>query len=742
MKFAYIGTYPPRQCGIGTFTNNLRTSMLNSITEENLHEGFVVAMTHTEEYDGYPDEVKLKIRQEYQRDYLEAAKFINLSGADVCILEHEFGIFGGQNGVYILPLLHRLEVPLIVTLHTILKRPSYNEMAVLQEICKMANRVVVMSNRAVDFLINIYKVPKNKVKLVQHGVPDILFDQMQSKKEYKLEKKKVILTFGLIGRNKGIETVINSLPEVVAKHPDVLYIVLGKTHPNVLKYSGEEYRVFLMKLVKKHELENHVLFLNEFIDEEVLFKYLSACDIYVTPYLNEAQITSGTLSYAVGAGTAVISTRYWHAEELLAEGRGVLFGFGDHDELTSILLNLLDQPDELQHLRKNAYKYGRKITWPIIGNMYADICEKLVKERPKIMKRKEISIDPLLLPEFSLLHLKRLTDDTGIIQHAKFGIPNLKDGYCLDDNARALLTILMVFKQKKDYKALELCPVYLSFIHYMQNKDGNFRNFLSFKRDYLDEQGSEDSFGRTIWALGYLMGNAPNDAYFQSARQIFFDALPNFEKLESIRGIANTVIGICNYLYGSPGDEGMIRILIRMTDKLLEHYKLNESENWKWFESMLAYDNAVLPLSLLHAFRILKKKNIKKAAFESLDFLMEHTFKEGYLSVIGNEQWFRKDSIRSTFAQQPVDVSAMVLMFHQAWILTKEKKFLDHLYTCFMWFLGENDMRMNLYDFETNGCCDGLESYGLNRNQGAESTLAYLIAYLTVLEAFGDFHEN
>ncbi len=742
MKFAYIGTYPPRQCGIGTFTNNLRTSMMNGLYENAANEGFVIAMTNTEEICNYPDEVKLKIRQEYQRDYLEAAKFINLSGADVCVLEHEFGIFGGQNGVYILPLLHRLEVPLIVTFHTVLKKPSYNEKAVLQEISKMAGRIVVMSLKAVDFLVTIYNIPKNKIKFVEHGVPDIIFEQEQSKKDYKIEKKKLILTFGLIGRNKGIETVINALPEVVKKYPDILYVVLGKTHPNVLQFSGEEYRIFLMKLVKKHNLENHVLFLNEFIDQQSLFKYLSACDIYVTPYLNEAQITSGTLSYAIGTGTAVISTPYWHAEELLAEGRGVLFGFGNHDELSNILLNLLDKPEELQKLRKKAFDYGRKITWPIIGKKYVKICEELVKEKPKLFKKKQISIDPLLLPPFSLLHMKRLTDDTGIIQHAKFGIPNLKDGYCLDDNARALLTILMVFKQKKDYKALELCPVYLSFIHYMQNKDGNFRNFLSFKREYLDEEGSDDSFGRTIWALGYLMGNAPNDAYFQSARQIFFDALPNFEKLDSIRGIANTIIGICNYLYGTPGDEGMIRILLRMTDKLLDHYKLNETEDWKWFESLLAYDNAVLPLSLLHAYRVLKKKNIKKAAFESLDFLMVQTFKEGYLSVIGNEQWFIKDGIRSTFAQQPVDVSAMVLMFHQAWILTKEKKYLDHLYTCYMWFLGENDMRMNLYDFETNGCCDGLESYGVNRNQGAESTLSYLVSHLTVLEAFEDFHEN
>ena len=333
MKLAFIGTYPPRECGIGTFTNNLFNSMLvNNESRENEYEGFVVALNDNDLTYEYPEEVKLTIRQEHQEDYLQAVKFINLSGADLCILEHEFGIFGGQNGVYILPLLHRLEVPLIVTLHTILKTPSYNEKAVLQEICKMAHKIVVMSHKAIEFLVSIYNVPEEKIVFIEHGVPDIHFSPEKSKKEFKLENKKVLLTFGFIGRNKGIETVIKALPKVVEKHPDVIYIVLGKTHPNVLRHSGEEYRIFLMRLVKSLQLEKHVVFLNEFIDEQDLFKYLYASDIYITPYLNEAQITSGTLSYAVGVGSAVISTPYWHAAELLAEGRGRLFNFNDSNK--------------------------------------------------------------------------------------------------------------------------------------------------------------------------------------------------------------------------------------------------------------------------------------------------------------------------------------------------------------------------------------------------------------------------
>jgi glycosyltransferase involved in cell wall biosynthesis len=334
MKIAFIGTYPPRECGIGTFTKNLLDSVLQaneSKAYNNTH--YVVALDDNNLEYNYPEEVKLTISQERQVDYLKAAKFINLNGADVCVLQHEFGIFGGQNGVYILPLLHKLEVPLVVTLHTILKTPSYNEKAVLQEICKMAQKVVVMSKKAIDFLENIYEVPHDKIAYIEHGVPDISQSSSAARKEFKLENKKVILTFGFIGRNKGIETVINALPGVVKKHPNVLYIILGKTHPNVLRHSGEEYRIFLMRLVKTSGLENHVLFLNEFIDVQDLFKYLSATDIYITPYLNEAQITSGTLSYAVGVGAAVLSTPYWHAQELLADGRGRLFNFNDTQTL-------------------------------------------------------------------------------------------------------------------------------------------------------------------------------------------------------------------------------------------------------------------------------------------------------------------------------------------------------------------------------------------------------------------------
>lgn len=739
MKLAYIGSYPPRECGIGTFTENLVKSVNNCC---NTSEGIVIALSDHEQDYAYPKEVKLVIHQEEQADYLEAANFINLSGSDVCVLEHEFGIYGGQSGVYILPLLHRLQIPLIVTLHTILETPSYNEKAILKEICKMASKVVVMSRKAVLFLTSIYDLAPEKIEIIEHGVPEIYFDPIKTKKEFKFESKKVLLTFGFIGRNKGIETVIKALPKAIETHPEIVYMVLGKTHPNVLRHSGEEYRTYLQLLVKNLKLSNHVLFLNEFIDEEGLFKYLSACDIYITPYVNEAQITSGTLSYAMGAGCAVISTPYWHAQELLEDGKGKLFDFKNSDQLSDILIDLLDNPSELSDLQNKASQYGATITWPKTGEKYALVAKNILNLPPQAVVKKETIVDPLLLPPFSLAHIKRLTDDTGIIQHAKFGIPNLKEGYCLDDNARALLMVTMAYKQKKEATALEYMPVYLSYIHYMQNEDGSFRNFLSFNRNFLDDVGSEDSFGRTIWALGYLLGNAPNDAYYQTGKMVFFNAVQHFKRLHSIRSIANTMIGISYYLKTNPSDDDMTERLRTLAEILVKHYDDNQSENWHWFEPLLAYDNGMLPLALLHAAQVLNDSRITDVAMITMNFITEHTMIDGYLSVIGNREWYVKDGERSMFAQQPIDALAMVLMYHQAFLLTKDKEYLNQLFISFMWFLGENDLRMSLYDFETKGCCDGFENYGVNRNQGAESTLAYLISHLTVLQAYEQFYQS
>ena len=737
MKIAFIGNYVPRQCGIATFTRDLVDSIINNKKEKNIHtDAFVVAINDHDQTYNYPEIVKYTIKQDYQIDYIRAADFINYSDADICILQHEFGIFGGENGIYILSLIHRLEIPLIVTFHTVLKNPSYTEMAIVQGIRKKAKKIVVMSERAVDFLTKIYNVPRGKIAIIEHGVPDLNFVRSERyKKKFHLEDKKSLLTFGLLSKNKGIETVIKALPKVVERNPEIIYIILGKTHPNVLRVAGEEYRNYLKLLVEKNNLRKYVYFNNNYVSNEELFSYLSSIDIYITPYLNEKQITSGTLSYAVGAGAAVISTPYWHAQELLANGRGRLFDFGDSEGLADILNELLNKPSELLGLRKKAYNYGRKNIWSEIGVQYLELISTAIKSHTKIKIQKEAIIDPLVLPPYFLIHIERLTDYTGIFQHANYIVPNLKEGYCLDDNARALLMVSMTFREKKDPLAILLLQVYLGFIHYMQNEDGTFRNFLSFNREFLDEIGSEDSFGRTIWALGYLIRFAPNEAYFLIAKEMFDLACPNFESLQSIRGIANTIGGIYHYLKHFPDDEEMHKVLKNITNKIINYYKNNKDEEWHWFEPILTYDNGIIPLSLFYVYEITGDKKILKVAKESMKFLEKVVIKNGYLSLIGADNWYKKGEERSQYAQQPIDATAMVLMFNQAYNVTKDENYLKKMFKSFMWFLGDNDLRISLYDFATRGCCDGLESFGVNRNQGAESNIAYKIAHLTVLSA-------
>ncbi|MFC6101550.1 glycosyltransferase family 4 protein [Olivibacter domesticus] len=735
MKIAFIGTYAPRQCGIGSFSQNLFES-IRDLTPSQASENIVIAINDPGNTYAYPPEVKFIIEQEDHDSYLKAADFINNNSIDVCIVQHEYGIFGGQNGVFILTLLHHVAIPVIVTFHTVLKKPSYNESMILKEIVRAAEKVVVMTNKAVEMLRELYEVPAEKIEMIPHGVPDIRYDRTMVRQELGLTGKHVLLTFGFIGRNKGIETAISALPNVVEEYPDTIYIILGKTHPNVVRHAGEEYRLFLHRLVKKLNLEDHVIFLNQYASQNDLFKYLSASDIYLTPYLHEAQITSGTLSYAVGVGSAVVSTPYWHAVELLDGGRGKLFNFNGEQQLSDILMDLLAHPKKLESMRHCAREYGKTITWPKTGGGYYALAKYLAENTPKLVIKKDPALDLNVLPPLRLDHIERLTDSAGIFQHATYGIPNYHEGYCLDDNARALLMMLMAYRRTKSERAIKYIAIYLGYINYAQNADGTFRNFMGFNRNFLDKVSSEDAFGRAIWALGYAMAHSPMDAYYQMARQLFFKAMPQFEKLQSIRSIANTIIGLYYYLQDNPSDEGMIELTRKLATRLHTEYQIHRKDGWHWYESLLAYDNALLPLAMLYAAEISTNKTFEETAFESMAFLASHTLQKGHLSLIGNQNWYRKAEIPSPFAQQPIDAMAMVLLYLQAYVYSGEPRYLSLLYTSFMWFLGENDLRISLYDFETHGCCDGLQADGVNRNQGAESTLAYIISYLAVQHTF------
>ncbi len=741
MKIAYISTYPPRECGIATFNFNLMRAINANFTNRKITDsGFVVALTDSEKIDEYeyPEEVKYVIRQNSQKDYIRAANYINNSTVDACILEHEFGIYGGESGIYILPLLNRIEKPLISILHTVLREPSYVQRIIIRELAEQSSKIIVMSRRAVEFLTTIYDVPVEKIQIIEHGVPDVeapADNPVKSLSQFK--NHRVLLTFGLLSRGKGLETVVKALPRIVEKHPEAMYVVLGNTHPGVIKNSGEEYRDHLKSLANQLGVAKNLSFINQFVEENELVNYLTACDIYVTPYLNEAQITSGTLSYAVGAGAAVVSTPYWHATELLADNRGRLFDFKDSDELADIIIELLDQERILNELKTNAYEYGLGLRWPVIGAEYIKVAQQASQNHDfsdKILRNS--IVDPEILPKFSLTHVIRLTDDTGIVQHAKYGIPNLKEGYCLDDNARALIMALMAYQRNKSREAFELLPVYLSYIHYMQREDGNFRNFLSFNRDYLDEVGSEDSFGRTIWALGHLIDCAASHSYREFALELFHRSVPHFKNLVHLRGMANTLIGISLYLKAIPTDEGMMNELVNLTKPLLAAYEKTRSDDWEWFEDKMTYDNAILPLALLYSAELTGNEKAREIAMTTMGFLDKLTLSGGYLSPVGNEGWYHRGGEFPLYDQQAIETMAMVLMNFQAYELFRKPEYIEKMFLCYKWFLGENSMRAPLYDHETKGCCDGLLPTGINRNQGAESTLAYLISHLTVLKAF------
>ena len=745
MKIAYISTYLPRKCGIATFNDNLEKALHANFQDQSSSEkSFGIAVHDGEDTPAgfYPDHVKVILRENNQQDYIQAANYINTSETQVVVMQHEFGIFGGESGIYILPLLNRLEKPLFTVLHTVLKEPTYTQKLIIQEIAARSAGLVVMSRRGMQYLISVYGVPANKIQYIEHGVPDLeapLNNPLTKVSPFL--NHQVLLTFGLLSPNKGLETVIKALPKIVAQHPDMMYVVLGKTHPGIVKTTGEEYRDQLKRLAVRLGVDNHLTFVDKFVSDEELMNYLTAAHVYVTPYLNEAQITSGTLSYAVGAGAAIVSTPYWHALELLDEKRGCLFRFKDAEGLADTIIDLLNQPEKRNTLKKKAYEYGLHLRWPKIGAHYIRIMQDaIVKEAYTVKKIRQI-VDPERIPAFSLIHACRLTDGTGIVQHAKYGIPNLKEGYCLDDNARALIMALMAYQRNKSHEALELIPVYLSFIHYMQRENGNFGNFLSFKREYLDEIGSEDSFGRTVWALGFLVSCAPNSSYREFAGELFYNSVPHFKHLHHLRGLANTIIGIAYFLKAHPDNEEMLRELKALTTPILEAYEQHRANDWHWFEEKLTYDNAILPLALFHSCEITGSDKVRKIAIESLEFLDALSFKEGFLSPVGNRGWYHRDQEIPVFDQQAIETMAMVLMYLKAYENSHQPSYIEKMFMSYQWFLGENILRVPLYDHETKGCCDGLQETALNRNQGAESTLAYLISNLTVLKALELEHE-
>ena len=734
-RVAFIGNYLPRQCGIATFTTDLCEAIAGEFPGTAC---LALPVNDTEESYAYPSRVRFELTEKDINSYLRAADFLNINNVDLVCLQHEYGIFGGRAGAHILALLRELRMPVVTTLHTVLREPNTEQRAVLEELASLSNRLVVMSARGAEFLHDIYKVPLGKIDLIPHGIPDVPFaDPSFHKDLFGVEGKMVLLSFGLLSTNKGIENVISALPAILAKHPNVVYIVVGATHPHVLQREGESYRNSLEWLAQEKGVEGSVIFYNRFVSLEELIQFISAADIYITPYLTAAQITSGTLAYTVGAGKAVISTPYWYAEEMLAEERGALVPFNDPVAIAEQTIDLLDNDSKRHAMRKRAYLYGREMIWPMVAKRYMESFERARAERRhftppgfavKALDQRAGEHTPLKLD-----HLRHMTDETGMLQHAVFTVPNYREGYATDDNARALL-VSTLLEALGSEEALDLAHRYLAFIWYSYNPEtGRFRNFMDYQRRWLEDAGSDDSHGRVLWALGTVLGRSNTAALQNMAGRAFESALSAIRQTTSPRAWAFALMGIHEYLQRFAGDRRAGKVQEELAGRLLGLYQRNHTDEWRWFESSLTYCNAALPHALILCGESMANAEMRAAGLDALDWLarVQRADSPGHHFVpIGSNGFYPRGGDRARFDQQPVEAQAMVSACLEAFRITDDTRWRKEARRAFEWFLGRNDLQLPIYDPTTGGCRDGLHSDRPNANQGAESTLAFLQALL------------
>ncbi|MGA2327109.1 MAG: glycosyltransferase family 4 protein [Bryobacteraceae bacterium] len=732
-KIAFVGGSSPRICGIATFTSDLLAAVAAEYPQG---QCFSVAVNDIKGGYEYPDVVHFEIEEQDLSSYQRAADFLNISNADIVCVQHEFGIFGGPAGSHVLALVRDLRMPVVTTLHTLLREPKADQRRVMQELIARSTRLVVMAEHGRQMLQQVYQAPPAKIDLIPHGIPDIPFvDPNYFKDQFGVEGRVVLLTFGLLSPNKGIEHVLNALPHILAEFPDVVYIVLGATHPNELRGQGEAYRVSLEILAKKNKVEKNVIFYNRFVELENLKEFIGAADLYITPYLNEAQITSGTLAYTFGAGKAVVSTPYWHAAELLAEERGVLVPFGDAQAIAREVIGLLRDETRRHAMRKNAYKLGREMVWSNVARLYMRSFE-LSRVQGAVVSRKYFAAKtldqkPRELPKLKLDHLARMTDSTGIFQHAILSVPNFSEGYSTDDNARAfILTLLLDELEEEPGRVRTLATTYAAFLHHAFNlKTKRFHNHLSFDRRWLDEQGSEDCHGRALWALGVGVGRSPYQSFRIMAGQLFALALPAVTEFSSPRAWAFSLIGIQEYLRRLTGDSLVHQIREALTARFMELFEKTRQPDWPWFEEELTYDNAKLPHALILSGGATGQPAVSERGLQVLRWLAQvQTSEAGHLRPIGSNGPYRRGGTRPNFDQQPIEAQAMVSACLEAYRATSDSWWYEQAQRAFDWFIGWNDLGLELYYPETGGCCDGLHVDRVNRNQGAESTLAFLLS--------------
>jgi len=740
-RIAVIGNYLPRHCGIATFTTDLCEAIAAEYGTARL---LALPVNDTEEGYDYPARVRWSLAQDDVASYQEAAEFLNFHNIDMVCLQHEYGIFGGPAGSHILHLLRGLKMPVVTTLHTVLREPDADQLVVMEEIAELSDRLIVMSQLSSQFLQEIFKVPASKIDMVPHGVPDLPFlDPNFYKDRFGVEGKAVLLTFGLLSPNKGIENVIKAMPQILSKHENVVYLVAGATHPHILRREGDKYRASLQALAREVGVASQVIFHDRFATPEEMAEFIGAADIYVTPYRHEAQVVSGTLAYALGAGKAIISTPYWHAIELLDEGRGALVPFQDPGAIAQKTIELLSTPALRHAMRKRAYLFARDMIWKKSAQGYMASFSRVRSDRmatPRVQFSARSTGKSLnQLPELKLSHVNALTDDTGMLQHAIFTIPNRAEGYTTDDNARALIFTVLLNQLGVESTSLSAAANpdwafrYMAFLEHAFNpRLKRFRNFLGYDHQWLEEQGSEDSHGRALWALGTLLGRSGNPGLRGAAGRLFEFSVPAVVEFHSPRACAYALLGIQEYLHSYAGDRDAQRVRSALGQRLLDMYESVHRPEWKWFEDVVAYGNARLPQALLLAGSACGNEPMISAGLDSLEWLMEtqHCPANGHFVPIGSEGFYRQGGEQARFDQQPVEAAGAVSACLQAYRVTGDDRWRVDAWSAFNWFLGDNDLQLPLYDSATGGCRDGLHPDRANQNQGAESTLSFLMALL------------
>jgi len=736
-RIAVVGNYLPRRCGIATFT----TDLCDAIHEEyGATELLALPVNDTEEGYAYPARVRFELAEDNLASYRQAADFLNFSNIDLVCLQHEYGIFGGPAGGHILELLRRLQMPVATTLHTVLRDPSPDQWAVMKEIVSLSDRIIVMSQHSAEILQEVFRVPIDKIDLIPHGIPDLPFtDPNFYKDAFRTEGKDVLLTFGLLSPNKGIENVIQALPKILSRHGNVIYMVAGATHPHILRREGDKYRAYLQKLAKDLGVEANVIFRNRFVNPQEMVELIGAADIYITPYRHKAQVVSGTLAYALSAGKAIISTRYLHAIELLNDERGILVPFDDPEAIAAKTVELLDNSTARHAMRKRAYLYARDMVWNRVAQKYMKSFERIYNERlrnPRATfsaQNTEKTLDRL--PAIKLDHLYRMTDQTGIVEHAVFVVPNYPEGYTTDDNARALIVAILLeeFGNGAAKDSVDLASRYLAFLWFaFDPTTRRFRNCLSYERQWQGPEGSEDSHGRALWGLGTVLGRSKEPGLRGAAGRIFELAVPAAIEFKSPRAWAFALLGLQEYLDSFPGDRAALNASDVLANRLLNCYRTNHSREWSWFENVLAYSNARLPQALIRAGIRAANDEMVSAGLEALDWLVtiQRCEVKGHFVPIGSQGFYSKTTEKARFDQQPIEACAVVSACLQAYRATGKGRWRKEAWSALNWFLGDNDLQIALYDPTTGGCRDGLHPDRANENQGAESTLSFLMALL------------